>query len=98
MPETKLLVTDEVHIASLVVHTMPDVLGKAEVALAAMTSVQVHGTHPDGKLVITLEGPSAHFILDQVSEIRLIEGVLNVSLVYQHAEPRQFLNEGVSHD
>ena len=30
--------------------------------------------------------------------IRLINGVLNVSLVYQHAEPRQLLNEGVSHD
>ena len=41
---------------------------------------------------------SADFILDQVAHIRLIDGVLNVSLVYQHAEPRQLLNEGVSHD
>lgn len=98
MPETLHLMVDELHIASLVVHTMPQALDPVGQALAKMDSIQVHGTHPDGKLVVTLEGPSADFILDQVAQIRLVDGVLNVSLVYQHAEPRQLLNEGVSHD
>lgn len=98
MPETLHLMVDELHIASLVVHTMPQALDPVEQALAKMGSIQVHGTHPDGKLVVTLAGPSADFIMDQVAQIRLIDGVLNVSLVYQHAEPLQLLNEGVSHD
>ncbi|MDO4593098.1 MAG: chaperone NapD [Comamonadaceae bacterium] len=90
--------TDELHIASLVVHVLPNALSEIEQALTTFEELQVHGTHPDGKLVVSLEGPSANFIMDQISEIRLIHGVLNVSLVYQHTEPRQLLNEGVTHD
>ncbi len=98
MPEAPHSMADELHIASLVVHVLPQALDPVGQTLTTMGPVQVHGTHPDGKLVVTLEGPSADFILDQVAHIRLIDGVLNVSLVYQHAEPRQLLNEGVSHD
>lgn len=90
--------TDELHIASLVVHVLPNALSEIEQALTTFEELQVHGTHPDGKLVVSLEGPSANFIMDQISEIRLIHGVLNVSLVYQHTEPLQLLNEGVTHD
>jgi periplasmic nitrate reductase NapD len=90
--------TEEMHIASLVVHVVPDALRSIERALVAYEDMQVHGTHPDGKLVVTLEGSTASEIMDQVSQIRQIEGVLNVSLVYQHTEPRQLLNEGVTHD
>lgn len=89
---------EEMHIASLVVHVIPDALCRIERALALYDDMQVHGHHPDGKLVVTLEGATAGDIMDQVSQIRQIEGVLNVSLVYQHTEPRQLLNEGVTHD
>jgi len=89
---------DELHIASLVVHVRPEALEQVEKALQAMHDMQVHGTHPDGKLVVTLEGPTAANIMDQVADIRQIEGVLNVSLVYQHTEPRQSLIKGVTHD
>ena len=90
--------TQELHVASLVVHVMPQSLDFVGRELLMIGSTQVHGSHPDGKLVVTLDGPSAEAILDQVSQIRLVEGVLNVSLVYQHAESQLFLNEGVSHD
>lgn len=98
MHERSKTMTEEMHIASLVVHVVPDALRSIESALAAYEEMQVHGTHPDGKLVVTLEGSTAADIMDQVSQIRQIEGVLNVSLVYQHTEPRQLLNEGVTHD
>ena len=98
MHETPQPMAEELHIASLVVHVLPQTLDSVGQALTTMGPVQVHGANPDGKLVVTLEGPSASFILDQVADIRLIDGVLNVSLVYQHAEPRQLFNEGVSHD
>ena len=86
---------DELHIASVVVHVLPEALAGVEQAFAQYPEMQVHGTHPDGKLVVTLEGSSADHIMDQISDIRHIAGVLNVSLVYQHTEPRQSLNEGI---
>lgn len=91
-------VTEELHIASVVVHVLPTALQAVEHALASYSAMQLHGSHPDGKLVVTLEGATAGDIMDQVSQIRQVEGVLNVSLVYQHTEPRQLLNEGVTHD
>lgn len=90
--------TDELHIASLVVHVVPAALQQVEQALPRVDSAVVHGSHPDGKLVVTLEGPSAAFIMDQVSAIREIKGVINVSLVYQHTEPQHSFQEGVAHD
>ncbi len=88
---------DDIHIASLVVHVLPQALSRVEQALASVADAQVHGSHPDGKLVVTLEGPSGSAIMDQVAQIQQIAGVLNVSLVYQHAEPRHFLNQEVVH-
>ena len=90
--------SDELHIASLVVHVVPHSLKQVEQALKAEAAMQVHGAHPDGKFVVTLEGATAGEIMDQISQIRLIDGVLNVSLVYQHTESQQLLNEGVKHD
>lgn len=90
--------TDELHIAGVVVHVLPEALASVEQAFTQYPEMQVHGSHPDGKLVVTLEGASANHIMDQISEIRQIAGVLNVSLVYQHTEPRQSFNEGITHD
>lgn len=88
----------ELHIASLVVHVAPQSLQPVELAVAAIEGMVVHGTHPSGKLVITLEGPSAASVLDRVAQIEQLEGVINVSLVYQHAEAWHSLNEEVEHD
>lgn len=90
--------SDELHIASLVVHVLPQALSRVEQGLADVADAQVHGTHPDGKLVVTLEGPSAGAIMDRVAQIQQLAGVLNVSLVYQHAEPRHSLNQELDHD
>ena len=98
MSETRHAIQDEIHIASLVVHVLPQALSSVEQGLAGVENAQVHGTHPDGKLVVTLEGPNASTIMDRVAQIQQIEGVLNVSLVYQYAEPRHFLNQEVIDD
>lgn len=87
---------EDLHIASLVVHVLPASLERVVQAMSGIEPAQVHGTHPDGKVVVTLEGHSAAFIMDQITLIRQIAGVLNVSLVYQHTEPLHSLNEGVT--
>lgn len=91
--------TDELHITSLVVHVVPDQLTAVEQALSQVDGLQVHGTHPTGKLVVTLEAPRAGVILDRVAQIQEIPGVINASLVYQHADSRQsFFDQGASHE
>lgn len=88
----------EVHISSLVVHVVPDRLAEVENQLLDIGDLQVHGTHPSGKLVVTLEAPGAGEILDHIAQIQQIPGVINASLVYQHAESRQSFDQGASHD
>lgn len=89
---------DELHISSLVVHVLPEALASVMQGLADVEGAQIHGSHPSGKLVVTLEAPQARDILDRVSQIEQIRGVINASLVYQHAESWESLNQGVQHD
>lgn len=90
--------SDELHIASLVVHVVPATLASVAQAVAVIDGMIVNGTHPSGKLVVTLEGPSAASVLDRVTLIQQLEGVINVSLVYQHAEAWHSLNQEVKHE
>lgn len=90
--------SDELHIASLVVHVVPTSLTGVTQAVTDIDGMVVHGTHPSGKLVVTLEGPSAASVLDRVSQIEHLQGVINVSLVYQHAEAWHSLNQEVKHE
>ena len=84
---------DEVHIASLVVHLVPDTLSRVEPEVVAIDGACVHGSHPSGKLVVTLDGPSASVIMEKIAKIQQLAGVINVSLVYQHAEAYQLMNQ-----
>ncbi|AKC86337.1 chaperone NapD [Pseudoxanthomonas suwonensis] len=83
---------DEVHIASFVVQHRED----AAVALAAAVSV-----HPDLELavpgptrsVVLCESADRHAVMDRVDQLKDVPGVLNVLLVYHHAEPGHALDE-----
>lgn len=83
----------DLHITSLVVHVMPEALAQVTGKVATFDGVQVHGSHPSGKLVVTLEASCAKDILDCMSRIEQIKGVINASLVYQHVESAQSLNQ-----
>lgn len=88
----------DLHITSLVVHVLPQSLAQVAAGVVAIQGAQVHGSHPAGKLVVTLEAPHAREILDCVSQIEQLDGVINASLVYQHVENWQTLNQEVTHD
>ena len=77
----------ELHISSLVVHAMPSHRTEVDALINALPGAQIHDADASGKLVVTLEAPTSAAILDQVSAIRQAPGVLNVAMVYQHAEP-----------
>ena len=86
----------ELHITSLVVHSTPKrVQGVSEV-IAALPGARVHAVSPAGKLVVTLEAPTAGEILSQVNGIQRADGVLSAALVYQCADSLDAMNEQVA--
>lgn len=77
----------EVHIAGIVVLTRPDASDHIKSRIAGLRAAEVHAASADGKLIITLETDSARRTVACMDAIRALPGVLEVALVYQHAEP-----------
>lgn len=81
---------NEVHIASFVVQHRDD-------AHAALQ--QAIDTHPEldmairdqTRSVVLCESEDSHVLMDRIDMLRAVPGVLNVLLVYHHAEPREEL-------
>ena len=82
----------DVHIASFVIQHRDT----AADALAAMI-----GEHDDLDLalrggtrsVVICESADRHAVMDRVDQLQAVPGVLNVLLVYHHAEPAHALDE-----
>ena len=83
----------DLHIASCVARVRPEALDCAIAPIEAITGSPVSARDAGGKLVIVIEGASTGSLLDQMEEIRKIAGVLNVEMVYQHAEEESVMKE-----
>jgi nitrate reductase NapD len=84
---------EELHIASLVVHVAPRRLDAVAAVVAALPDAVVHAATTNGKLVVTLEAPSAVAMSGRVTDIQRIDGVLSAALVYQCADSLDAMNE-----
>lgn len=87
---------DELHIASLVIHSTPRRRETVAMAIAALPGAIVHAVSDNGKLVVTLEAPTAEAMTGQVTEIQRTDGVLSAALVYQCADRLDVMNEEIS--
>ncbi|OWW20638.1 chaperone NapD [Noviherbaspirillum denitrificans] len=85
----------EIHIAGIVVYAQPAELGSVRSCIEEVPGADVHAGE-SGKLVVTLETESTKRALDIMDAIRALPGVLDVVLVYQHAEPESALDQEVS--
>jgi nitrate reductase NapD len=74
------------HVTGVVVHARPEALPGVTGALAGMPGVEVHGSSPVGKVVVTLEGEAEQDIVDRLGLIGELPGVLSAALVYHHFE------------
>lgn len=83
--------TTELHIASFVVQHRTEAAGAlaGHIAGAAQLELAIPG---DVRSVVLCEGADQYEILDRIEALRAIPGVLNVTLVYHHAEPREALD------
>ena len=84
---------EELHIASLVVHSTPGRLGRVSEVIAAIPGARVHGASAAGKLVVTLEAATAEEMTSRVTRIQRTDGVLSAALVCQHVDTLDAMNE-----
>lgn len=85
---------DEVHIASFVVQHREG----AGPALAAMIAAHADlelAVPGDTRSVVLCESADRHAVMDRVDQFKEVPGVLNVLLVYHHAEPAHALDEAL---
>jgi nitrate reductase NapD len=83
------------HVAGILVQAWPEHLARICDAIAAIPHAEVTHRAPEGRLVAVLEAPTGRDIVEQLDRIRALPGVLNVALVYQHAEPAQDMDKEV---
>ena len=85
----------DLHIASCVARAVPERMSAVIDDLATCSNVQVYA-HDHTKIILVLEGDSTANLLDQVDALRWIKGVINVELVYQHAEDEVSMKERIT--
>lgn len=83
----------DLHIASCIARVRPTAVAAAIPLIEAIAGSPVSARNATGKLVIVIEGESTGALLDQMDQIRNIAGVLNVEMVYQHAEEETVMKE-----
>jgi nitrate reductase NapD len=76
----------EFHISSFVVRCLPERLQEVMSAVAAQPGVEIHGDDGRGKFVALLELESDRALVETITAIELIKGVVNTSMVYHHTE------------
>ncbi|HEX5632352.1 MAG TPA: chaperone NapD [Gemmatimonadales bacterium] len=86
----------ELHVAGVIVHARPLRVGALRAAIDALPGAEVFQSHADGRMVVVLEAHAVDGLLALVESIRTRPGVLNVALVYQHAEPAAAMHEEMS--
>ena len=85
----------DVHIAGVLVHARSADLAPVRAGIAAIHGAELFRSSPDGKLVVVLEAASESAMLETMDRIRALPGVVNLALVYQHAEPAASLDEEI---
>lgn len=75
------------NVVSLVVHTRPESMEAVRARLLDLAGVEIHGEHPLGKLVVTVEDDDEARLADTLLRIHREEGVIAAALVYSQREP-----------
>lgn len=74
------------NISSVILRALPERYPQLLAQLAEVPGLEVHGVSPDGKLILTLEDTNGNGAADTYVKLHDFEGVLSVSLVYQHSD------------
>lgn len=86
------------HVAGLLVHTLPGHQRAVGQDISRLAGAFVHAESGDGKLVVTIESEDGAYILDQLTQLQQMTGVMSAVLVSEHSEPLAAADEVLSHD
>jgi len=79
--------TEDIHIAGLLVHARPELVLRVQENIEALEGAEVLTATQSGKMVVTLESDSSAGIVQTMAAIGDVYGVVSTSLVYEHHEP-----------
>jgi nitrate reductase NapD len=78
--------TEELHVASLVVHALPSKVQAVHDAIGRLYGAEVHAVTVDGRMVVTLDTENEADMLAGIAEIGLLVGVVSAALVFHQTE------------
>jgi nitrate reductase NapD len=78
--------TSEVQISSLIVHCRADAVATVIAGISAMPDAEVPEHTDQGKLVVLLETDNESGIMERISAIENLPGVINTVLVYHQID------------
>jgi len=82
---------DELHIASFLVQYRADALPRLQDAVAALDGLEI-AAQDTCRCVVLCESDNPRALMDGIDALQLLDGVVNVSLIYHHAESREALD------
>lgn len=78
--------SDPVHISSLLLRAEPEMLGAVLNEINLVPNAEVPISDESGKIIVTLETSSESAIIDALTKLQLIDGVVSASLVYHQQD------------
>jgi nitrate reductase NapD len=85
----------EIHIAGVLVLCRPLDLMRVSRAVDSLDAAEVFQSSVEGKLVVVIEAAASRDVVTVIDAIRGLPGVLDVALVYQHAEPAAAMQQAM---
>nr|WP_255456216.1 chaperone NapD [Sedimentitalea sp. CY04] len=81
-----LSVTEVVHISSLLLRADPQKMDQILEEIATIEMAEVPVADPSGKIIVTLETENQGKIVEALTQLQLLDGVVNASLVYHQTD------------
>ena len=86
------------HVAGVLVHALPGAERSVGQRISQVAGAFVHAASGDGKLVVTIESEDGGYILDQLTQLQHMSGVMSAVLVSEHSEPLDAADEVFPHE
>jgi nitrate reductase NapD len=83
------------HVAGILVHAAPGQAQAVATRLEAVPGALVHA-HADGRFALTLEGTRSSDIVEALTTLQRMPGVVAAVLVSEHSEPLDTLDEEIA--
>lgn len=75
-----------VHISSLLLRADPKKMAQVLADIAAVDLAEVPVSEPNGKIIVIIETTNQGAIVDALTQLQLIDGVVSASLVYHQTD------------